>query len=395
MEFENIINEQLDSMDLSELEELLNEAPAEMTIADEISVNSIINDLLNGQPIFDSENLMDNIKELFFIEVRSSLILGCEILAVCIIIGLLNNFSNSFGSKTVSSLGTMICGFVIIALCIGSFYQTYNSCSSTMDVMSTTMTILLPIMIPLLISMGGISSGSIMDPVILASVTGFNFIMQHIVLPLIFLSAIFILINSITDKDYVKKLALFMRKGALFITGLTITIFSGITAVQGIMTKSADSLLMKTAKFSIDNFVPIIGGFAADSLDMVINCIGVIKSAVGLIGIVIIISMLAIILHNIPEGIATALPIYFATGNRKKAFIISFISGITEPIGAILGYTVMKPYLNDSIMGIMFAGVAGIMMFISLEELLPMAREYEKSKIKNLFIMEKKVVLKK
>jgi len=293
MEFENIINEQLDTMDLSQLEELLDEAPEQMTIADEISVNSIINDLLNGQPIFDSENLMDNIKELFFIEVRSSLILGCEILAVCIIIGLLNNFSNSFGSKTVSSLGTMICGFVIIALCIGSFYQTYNSCSSTMDVMSTTMTILLPIMIPLLISMGGISSGSIMDPVILASVTGFNFIMQHIVLPLIFLSAVFILINSITDKDYVKKLALFMRKGALFITGLTITIFSGITAVQGIMTKSADSLLMKTAKFSIDNFVPIIGGFAADSLDMVINCIGVIKSAVGLIGIVIIISMLA------------------------------------------------------------------------------------------------------
>jgi len=293
MEFENIINEQLDTMDLSQLEELLDEAPEQMTIADEISVNSIINDLLNGQPIFDSENLMDNIKELFFIEVRSSLILGCEILAVCIIIGLLNNFSNSFGSKTVSSLGTMICGFVIIALCIGSFYQTYNSCSSTMDVMSTTMTILLPIMIPLLISMGGISSGSIMDPVILASVTGFNFIMQHIVLPLIFLSAIFILINSITDKDYVKKLALFMRKSALFITGLTITIFSGITAVQGIMTKSADSLLMKTAKFSIDNFVPIIGGFAADSLDMVINCIGVIKSAVGLIGIVIIISMLA------------------------------------------------------------------------------------------------------
>lgn len=293
MEFENIINEQLDSMDLSELEELLDEAPEQMTIADEISVNSIINDLLNGQPIFDSENLMDNIKELFFIEVRSSLILGCEILAVCIIIGLLNNFSNSFGSKTVSSLGTMICGFVIIALCIGSFYQTYNSCSSTMDVMSSTMTVLLPIMIPLLISMGGISSGSIMDPVILASVTGFNFIMQHIVLPLIFLSAVFILINSITDKDYVKKLALFMRKGALFITGLTITIFSGITAIQGIMTKSADSLLMKTAKFSIDNFVPIIGGFAADSLDMVINCIGVIKSAVGLIGIVIIISMLA------------------------------------------------------------------------------------------------------
>lgn len=294
MEFESIINEQLDSIDLSQLEELQDEALSEIPIADEITVEEIINDLINGQPIFESDKIIDNLKELLLMEVQSSLVLGCEILVVCIIIGVLNNLSSSFGNKTVSSLGTMICGFVIIALCIGSFYQTYNSCCQTMDVMSKTMLILLPIMIPMLISMGGISSGSIMDPVIIASVTGFDFIMQHLVLPLIFLSAIFILINSITDKDYVKKLALFMRKGALFITGLTITIFSGITAIQGIMTKSADSLLMKTARFSVDNFVPIIGGFAADSLDMVINCIGVIKSAVGIIGIVVVISALTV-----------------------------------------------------------------------------------------------------
>ena len=294
MEYETIINEQLDSMDLSQLEDILDELPEELPITDGLTVDSIINDLINGEPLFDSEKTIDIIKELFFTEVRSSIILGCEILAVCIIIGLLNNFSNSFGSKTVSSLGTIICGFVVIALCIGSFYRTYESCSQTMDIMTNTMLVLLPIMIPLLISMGGISSGSIMDPVIISSVTGFNFIMQHVVLPLIFLSAIFVLVNSITDKDYVKKLAVFMRRSALFITGLTITIFSGITAIQGLMTKSADSILMKTARFSIDNFIPIIGGFAADSLDLVINCIGVIKSAVGIIGIIIIVSLLTL-----------------------------------------------------------------------------------------------------
>lgn len=292
MEYENIINEQLDLIDMSQLEQLMDEVPEELN-ADEITVEQIINDLINGQPLFDSDKIIENLKELFFIEVRASLILGCEILAVCIIIGLLNNLSNSFGNKTVSSLGTMICGFVIIALCIGSFYQTYDSCQNTMGTMTTTMTVLLPIMIPLLISMGGLSSGSILDPVIIGAVTGFNFIMQHIVLPLIFLSAIFVLVNSITEKDYVKKLAVFMRRCALFITGLTITIFSGITAIQGIMTKSADGLLMKTARFSIDNFIPIFGGLAADSLEMVINCIGVIKSAVGIIGIILIISLAA------------------------------------------------------------------------------------------------------
>lgn len=89
----------------------------------------------------------------------------------------------------------------------------------------------------------------------------------------------------------------------------------------------------------------------------------------------------AISIHNIPEGIATSLPIYFSDGKKTKAFLISFLSGMTEPIGAILGYIVLRPFLNDTIFGILFSAVAGIMVFISLEELIPMAHEYEKSKI--------------
>lgn len=89
----------------------------------------------------------------------------------------------------------------------------------------------------------------------------------------------------------------------------------------------------------------------------------------------------AIAIHNIPEGIATSAPIYFSTGSRKKAFLISFLSGMTEPIGAIIGYALLKPFFNDYVFGALFASVAGIMVFISIEELLPMARELEKSRI--------------
>lgn len=291
MDYEQIIEEQLGSMDLSELENAMEES-AETGVFDALTVDGIIDSLINGQPLFDSDRIIDNLMTLFFMEVKASLFLGCEILTICIIIGLLTNLSNSFGSKTASSLGTMICSFIIIALCIGNFYQTYEYCRETMDTMTTSMGILLPVMIPLLLSMGGLSSGSLLDPVIIGAVTGFNFIMQHLVLPLVFLSAIFIMINSITEKDHVKKLSVFLRKTAIFITGLTVTIFTGITAIQGVVTKSADGILMNTARFSIDNFVPIVGGFAADSLDMVISCIGLIKNAIGIIGIVIIISLL-------------------------------------------------------------------------------------------------------
>lgn len=85
---------------------------------------------------------------------------------------------------------------------------------------------------------------------------------------------------------------------------------------------------------------------------------------------------IAIALHNIPEGIAVSLPIYYATGSKKKAFVYSFLSGLAEPVGALLGYTILRPFINDLTFGIVFAGVAGVMVFISLDKLLPTAEEY-------------------
>jgi len=86
--------------------------------------------------------------------------------------------------------------------------------------------------------------------------------------------------------------------------------------------------------------------------------------------------VVAIAIHNIPEGIAVSVPIYYATGNRKKAFIYSFLSGLAEPLGAIVGYLILMPFMNDLVFGIIYAGIAGIMVFISFDELLPAAREY-------------------
>lgn len=84
----------------------------------------------------------------------------------------------------------------------------------------------------------------------------------------------------------------------------------------------------------------------------------------------------AIAIHNIPEGIAVSAPVYFATKSRKKAFWLSFLSGLAEPVGAVLGYFLLRNFINPSLFGIIFAGVAGIMIYISLDELLPTAEEY-------------------
>jgi zinc transporter, ZIP family len=127
----------------------------------------------------------------------------------------------------------------------------------------------------------------------------------------------------------------------------------------------ADEKLMRMGMFTalaiaIHNFPEGLATFAAALAD----------PALG------VSTAIAIAIHNIPEGISVSVPIYYATGDRKKAFVYSFASGLSEPVGALLGYFVLRAYFSDTVFGVLFAGVGGIMVFISLDELLPTAKEY-------------------
>ena len=85
---------------------------------------------------------------------------------------------------------------------------------------------------------------------------------------------------------------------------------------------------------------------------------------------------IAVAIHNIPEGIAVSVPIYYATGDRRKAFAFSFLSGLSEPVGALVGYFLLRSFFHDGMFGVIFGAVAGIMVFISLDQLLPTAQKY-------------------
>ena len=85
---------------------------------------------------------------------------------------------------------------------------------------------------------------------------------------------------------------------------------------------------------------------------------------------------IAIAIHNIPEGIAVAVPVYYATGDKRKAFKYSLLSGLSEPLGALIGFLILLPFMSEALFALVFAAVAGIMIFICLDELLPAAREY-------------------
>lgn len=85
---------------------------------------------------------------------------------------------------------------------------------------------------------------------------------------------------------------------------------------------------------------------------------------------------IAIAIHNVPEGISVAVPVYYATGSKRKALGYAFLSGMAEPLGAIIGYLILMPFISAALLGYIFAAVAGIMVYISLDELLPTAEKY-------------------
>lgn len=96
---------------------------------------------------------------------------------------------------------------------------------------------------------------------------------------------------------------------------------------------------------------------------------------------------IAISLHNIPEGISISVPIYYATKSKSKALMYTLISGLSEPLGAFLAYLFLSPFINDTIMGCLFSLIAGIMLYISLFELLPTSFKYKKRKTTIIFLV--------
>jgi ZIP family zinc transporter len=129
--------------------------------------------------------------------------------------------------------------------------------------------------------------------------------------------------------------------------------------------KSASSRLLRSGLLTaitlgIHNF--------PEGLATFISALGNVEVAIPIVA--------AIAIHNIPEGIAVSAPIFYATGKKGKAFGYSFLSGVTEPLGALIGYFILFPFLNEVVMSAVLAAVAGIMVFISIDELLPSAREY-------------------
>lgn len=352
MELDNIINQQLESMDPQQLQALMGMAAENNTLFSNLDLRSLLRAIVNGEPIFSWDALYSSIINLFIEEIQITVSFAVEILIVCIAIGILKNVSSSFEESSVSRIGNLVVSCIIVALCLQNILMVYNMCSGTLTQMTRLMEVLVGLMIPLILVTGGVTSAGILQSVMLSALTFFMVVISSVVLPATFLSGIFVLANSLTDKPYIQKAAGFLRGMSVTLVGLLVTILSGMSAIQGLATSSADTMLLKTARFSLDNFIPIIGGFASDSVDLIISCTKIIKNGIGIFGLFILLAILVVPLIKL---LAIAL-IYKLAGILTEPVGTKQISSCFTELGSCI-ITMTVTLLLCAILFLIFASI--------------------------------------
>lgn len=334
MDYEKILEEQMNNVVDPEQAGRISENAGRITegLTDGFTLENIMEATLNGESIFNNQQLIDGLKSLLLYEIRAALVLGVEILIICIIIGLLRNLSSSFGKKTMSDISLLVCTMIIIGISLNSFRLAYELAIDSVTTMVSTMEILTPVLLGILISTGSIASGTIMSPVVIGTVTGTGIILKRIILPAMFAATVLALVNCLTEKDYVNKLSKLLRNAALAVTGLILAVLSGIISVQGLITDASDGLLINTAKYSLSTFIPIVGGFTADTAELFVRCMSTIKSIVGVFGIV---TLVLVILTPLIKLLVIAL-IYKVTAAAAEPICESKISDGLNDMGSCI-----------------------------------------------------------
>lgn len=282
-----IIDEQMDILNISDLENIIENTIRENELLPEFNTKEFLRNLVKGNISFNSKDIVRNIWLVFFKELRLSLILLAKILIITLISSILTNLQSTFENASVAELANYISYVLIAILVISSFDQVMDLARNTVDNMVGFMQVILPILLTLLTAASGPNTKMLFHPMILMTVNFIGILIKTIILPLIYFSFIISIISNISNRMEFSKLSELGRQVITFIISGALTLFIGIITIYGLGTKM-DGLTIRTAKFAIDKFIPIVGGFLSDAVEAVVGCSAILKNGLGVIGLLIL-----------------------------------------------------------------------------------------------------------
>jgi len=285
-ETENSLKDQMSSLDLQTVEKHLENINRDINnYIPQLNLREMISSLARGElGVSINEVIKGLLKYLFREIVANSRLLG-QLLILAVLCAILQNVQSAFEKGTVGKIAWSVCYLALLSLALGTFTIAVQTGRQTIEDMVAFMNAMLPALITLLTAMGNVTTAALFHPLTIVVLGTISTLIKNIVFPLIFFSVILGLANNITSRVEVSRLAGLLKEWSIGLLGLFFTIFLGFLMVQGIAGSVADGVAMRTAKFGIGVFVPVVGKLFSDALEAVIGTSLLLKNAVGLIGI--------------------------------------------------------------------------------------------------------------
>lgn len=239
-----------------------------------------------------------------FRELASSLKLMATLISIAVICALLNNLQKAFSNESLSNIAYFACYGLIIILMAKSFYMGVNIASDTINKMVDFMTALIPVLLMLVATVGGITEAAVMDPIIIGAINISARIFVDFIIPLILMSFVLQFVNNLSDEYKISNLTKLLNQIALWCQGVIMTVFIGIITIRGITSKTLDAVTAKTAKYAVDNFIPVVGKCLSDAISTVAGYSLLLKNALSTVGLII---LLFIVIYPIIKIVVLAL----------------------------------------------------------------------------------------
>lgn len=245
-----------------------------------------------GKGNLSFHNILNGVLSVVFKEVKSVLKLSLSIITIAIICSLLKNLQDAFSDESISQVAFYACYALIIMVLSKSFIISISVAKEVITNISDFMSALLPILITMISLAGGITSAATLDPIVLGAVIFIPKIYSNIIIPMILMIFVLEFANNISTEHKITNLCKLFKQVTIWIQGIIVTIFIGLLTIRGITSTTMDAVTLKTAKFAVDNFIPIVGKAFSDAIISVAGYSLIIKNAISSIGLVVIILIL-------------------------------------------------------------------------------------------------------
>ncbi len=246
----------------------------------------------DGQGSLERKEILKMALGYLFKEIVVSFKIIGQLIIIAIVCALLNNLQNAFSNEKLCNVAYFACFSVMIILIARGFYIGVELTQQVINSISDFMVALMPVLIMLLASVGSVSQAVVMDPIIMGVCTLGTKLYSSIIIPIICMSFVLDFVNNISNEYNVKNLTSLLKKFALWVQGIFLTIFVGIITIRGIVGNSFDVVTTKTAKFAMDSFIPVVGKTLSDAFATVASYTLLLKNSVSLLGVVILISII-------------------------------------------------------------------------------------------------------